>query len=156
MLAPPSSRASPWASTPPTTSWCSFPLIYWPVLPDAEPLPDRVLAQVDAYMKQGGLIIFDTKNDGAFSGALGGGAATPLGQLLGKLDIPPLQRVPEGHVLTKAFYLLQTFPGRWDNGDPWVRSAGGSGGFGQARRQIGRRQLDHRDLERSRRRLGAG
>ncbi len=99
-----------------------FPLIYWPVLPDAEPLPDRVLAKVDAYMKQGGLIIFDTKNDGTFSGSLNGGTATPLGQLLGKLDLPPLQRVPEGHVLTKAFYLLQSFPGRWDNGDPWVQA----------------------------------
>jgi hypothetical protein len=99
-----------------------FPLIYWPVLADAEPLPDRVLARVDAYMKQGGLIVFDTKNDGTFAGLLPGGAATPLGQLLGKLDIPPLQRVPEGHVLTKAFYLLQAFPGRWDNGDPWVEA----------------------------------
>ncbi|MFZ0569475.1 MAG: DUF4159 domain-containing protein, partial [Rhodomicrobium sp.] len=27
-----------------------------------------------------------------------------------------------GHVLTKAFYLLQSFPGRWDNGDPWVQA----------------------------------
>ena len=99
-----------------------FPLIYWPVLPDADPLPDRVLAKVDAYMKQGGLIIFDTKNDGTFAGNLASGAGTPLGQLLGKLDIPPLQRVPDGHVLTKAFYLLQSFPGRWDNGDPWVEA----------------------------------
>jgi len=99
-----------------------FPLIYWPVLPDAEPLPDRVLAKVDAYMKQGGLIIFDTKNDGGFTGNLTGGIRTPLGQLLGKLDLPPLQRVPEDHVLTKAFYLLQSFPGRWDNGDPWVEA----------------------------------
>ncbi len=99
-----------------------FPLIYWPVLPDAEPLPDRVLAKVDAYMKQGGLIIFDTKNDGSFGGSLDGGTTTPLGQLLGKLDLPPLQRLPENHVLTKAFYLLQSFPGRWDNGDPWVQA----------------------------------
>ena len=61
-------------------------------------------------MKQGGLIIFDTKNDGAFGGSLTGGTSTPLGQLLGKLDLPPLQRVPEGHVLTKAFYLLHLSP----------------------------------------------
>ncbi len=100
-----------------------FPLIYWPVLPNAEPLPDRVLAKIDAYMKQGGLIIFDTKND-PVSGAnlLSAGGSTPLAQLLGKLDLPPLQRVPESHVLTKAFYLLQSFPGRWDNGDPWVEA----------------------------------
>ncbi len=45
-----------------------------------------------------------------------------LSKLLGKLDLPPLQRVPEDHVLTKAFYLLQSFPGRWDNGDLWVEA----------------------------------
>jgi hypothetical protein len=106
-----------------------FPLIYWPVLPNAEPLPERVLAKIDAYMKQGGLIIFDTKNDETFSGSLGSssGASPPLAQLLGKLDLPPLQRLPEDHVLTKAFYLLQSFPGRWDNGDPWVESRAETG-----------------------------
>ncbi len=105
-----------------------FPLIYWPVLPDAEPLPDRVLAKVDAYMKQGGLIVFDTKNDGSSAGNLApAGGATPLAQLLGKLDLPPLQRLPEGHVLTKSFYLLQSFPGRWDNGEPWVEASSGTG-----------------------------
>src|SRR5262249_55509262 len=48
--------------------------------------------------------------------------SSPLSKLLGKLDLPPLQRVPEDHVLTKAFYLLQSFPGRWDNGDLWVEA----------------------------------
>ena len=100
-----------------------FPLLYWPVLSNVQPLPDKVLAKIDAYMKQGGLIIFDTKNGDGFTGTFGAGGSTPLGQLLGKLDLPPLQRVPEDHVLTKAFYLLQTFPGRWDNGDPWVEAS---------------------------------
>jgi hypothetical protein len=105
-----------------------FPLIYWPVLSNAEPLQDRVLAKVDAYMKQGGLIIFDTKNEGNDPGSLLQSAGTkPLAQLLSKLDLPPLQRVPDGHVLTKAFYLLQSFPGRWDNGDPWVEAQAGPG-----------------------------
>jgi len=100
-----------------------FPLIYWPVLPNAEPLPDHVLAKVDAYMKQGGLIIFDTKNDEASpENLLARSDRTPLAQLLGKLDIPPLQRLPDDHVLTRSFYLLQSFPGRWDNGDPWVEA----------------------------------
>jgi hypothetical protein len=111
-----------------------FPLIYWPVLSRAEPLPDRVLAKVDAYMKQGGLIIFDTKNEGNDAGnLLQANAAKPLAQLLSKLDLPPLQRLPEGHVLTKAFYLLQSFPGRWDNGDPWVEAAQAGPGDGPKR-----------------------
>ncbi|KAI95036.1 RNA-binding protein [Rhodomicrobium udaipurense JA643] len=105
-----------------------FPLIYWPVMANAEPLPDHVLAKVDAYMKQGGLIIFDTKNEEASpESLLARGGRTPLAQLLGKLDIPPLQRVPDDHVLTRSFYLLQSFPGRWDNGDPWVEARQQSG-----------------------------
>jgi hypothetical protein len=103
-----------------------FPLIYWPVLPDAEALNDEVLAKIDAYMKQGGMIVFDTREDQSLSlglrGTLGSSIETPLARLLGKLDIPPLQKVPEDHVLTKAFYLLQTFPGRWDSGDLWVEA----------------------------------
>jgi hypothetical protein len=30
--------------------------------------------------------------------------------------------VPEDHVLTKSFYLLQAFPGRWDGGQLWVEA----------------------------------
>jgi hypothetical protein len=102
-----------------------FPLLYWPVLSgNAAPLAPAALARVDAYMKQGGLIIFDTKTDQALASALAPASArvTPLSQLLGKLDIPPLQRIPDDHVLTKSFYLLQTFPGRWDSGDLWVEA----------------------------------
>ncbi len=99
-----------------------FPLIYWPVLPNADPLKDNVLAKIDAYMKQGGLIIFDTKSSDGLQSLTPSSVATPLAQLLGKLDLPPFQRVSEGHVLTKSFYLLQSFPGRWDNGDPWVEA----------------------------------
>jgi hypothetical protein len=105
-----------------------FPLIYWPVLPNPQPLSDTVLAKIDAYMKQGGLIVFDTKNSDGFDQTLMAGAVrTPLGNLLGKLDLPPLQKVSEGHVLTKSFYLLQSFPGRWDNGDPWVEAPSADG-----------------------------
>ena len=42
--------------------------------------------------------------------------------LTAKLDLPPLQPVPGDHVLTKTFYLLQDFPGRWDGGKVWVEA----------------------------------
>ncbi len=118
----------PMAIDPARDELVFFPMIYWPVLTNAEPLSDAVLAKVDAYMKQGGLIIFDTKNDDSNPGnLLSSGVTTPLSQLLGKLDLPPLQRVPDDHVLTKSFYLLQAFPGRWDNGDPWVEARSDTG-----------------------------
>lgn len=106
-----------------------FPLLYWPVVPEA-PLPsDTALARVDAFMKNGGTIVFDLRESGfapdAFTG--GGSAGTQaLRALLGKLDIPPLEPVPADHVLTKTFYLMQDFPGRYDRGQLWVERLGGS------------------------------
>ena len=41
-----------------------FPVLYWPVREDVQPLSDATLAKVDAFMKQGGLIIFDTRDQG--------------------------------------------------------------------------------------------
>ncbi|MGI9351809.1 MAG: DUF4159 domain-containing protein [Rhizobiaceae bacterium] len=99
-----------------------YSLIYWPIDPRA-PLPDEAtMARVDAYMKQGGSILFDTRDQ--ISGILGGTSASPaaqtLQQVLSDLDIPPLEPVPSDHVLTKAFYLLDDFPGRYNGGDLWV------------------------------------
>jgi hypothetical protein len=102
-----------------------FPILYWPVLPNANPLPDATLSKIDTYMKQGGMIIFDTRDFGSglpTGVGIGREGGTPLQRLLGRLDIPRLEPVPEGHVLTKSFYILRTFPGRWDGGQMWVEA----------------------------------
>ena len=39
-----------------------YPVLYWPVLASARALPEATLAKIDAYMKQGGMIIFDTQD----------------------------------------------------------------------------------------------
>ena len=71
-----------------------FPLLYWPVRQDAEALPEATLARIDAYMKQGGMIVFDTRDYQQSLPSGGGGTQGPgaaaLSRLLGKLDIPPL------------------------------------------------------------------
>ncbi len=98
-----------------------FPILYWPVREDAQPLSDATLAKIDAFMKQGGLIVFDTRDhETGFSGT--GAQAKALQRLIGQLDIPPLEPVPESHVLTKSFYLMHSFPGRWDGGALWVEA----------------------------------
>ncbi len=99
-----------------------YSLIYWPIDPRA-PLPDEAtMGRIDAFMKQGSSILFDTRDQ--ISGVLGGTSASPaaqtLQQMLSSLDIPPLEPVPSDHVLTKAFYLLDDFPGRYNGGDLWV------------------------------------
>ena len=98
-----------------------FPILYWPVREDAQPLSDTTLAKVDAFMKQGGFIIFDTRDQET---SLPGSAtqSKALTRLIGQLDVPPLEPVPEDHVLTKSFYLMRDFPGRWDGGALWVEA----------------------------------
>ncbi len=115
-----------------------YPVLYWPVLPTAQALPEDTLSKIDAYMKQGGLIIFDTRDYGhgiPTGSPISGEGGKALQRILGKLDIPRLEPVPENHVLTKAFYLLHDFPGRWEGGRLWVEalSDGTSDGGRRAR-----------------------
>jgi len=69
------------------------------------------------------MILFDTRDAdiAGFGGQSGNG--TKLRELAARLDIPPLEPIPEDHVLTRTFYLLQDFPGRHDSRDVWVEAA---------------------------------
>ncbi len=103
-----------------------FPLLFWPIAEEQAPLSPEALAKVDAYMKNGGTILFDTRDQQKnilpqLSGA-GGSGQKKLAELVGSLDIPPLMPLNEDHVLTKSFYLLNTFPGRWAGGRVWVEA----------------------------------
>jgi hypothetical protein len=42
--------------------------------------------------------------------------------ILANLAIPALEPVPSDHVLTKAFYLINRFPGRYAEGTTWVEA----------------------------------
>ncbi len=46
--------------------------------------------------------------------------------MLQGVDIPPLVPVPPDHVLTKAFYLMPDFPGRYAGGTLWVEAGLGA------------------------------
>ncbi|TBW37425.1 DUF4159 domain-containing protein [Siculibacillus lacustris] len=113
-----------------------FPILYWPIAPGVA-IPDaRVLGRVDAYMKNGGLVVFDTRD--AVDGAAPGRArATPAGEalraLLSRLDLPELEPLPVDHVLGRTFFLLRDLPGRFDGGRPWVEASGGVEGDGAPR-----------------------
>jgi len=103
-----------------------FPLIYWPVVPGAAKPPQDAINKIDAYMKQGGTVLFDTRDAIDAPPGEGGAAQTPgmqtLRELLSSLDVPELEPVPRDHVLTKTFYLLRDFPGRFSSGQTWVEA----------------------------------
>ena len=103
-----------------------FPLIYWPIVPGAPKPPQDALNKIDAYMKQGGTVLFDTRDAIEAGPGDNGAAQTPgmqaLRDLLSSLDVPELEPVPREHVLTKTFYLLRDFPGRFTTGQTWVEA----------------------------------
>ncbi|MFC4172219.1 DUF4159 domain-containing protein [Microvirga sp. GCM10011540] len=100
-----------------------YPLIYWPIVA-SRPIPsEAAIRRIDAFMKGGGTVIFDTRD--AFT-APSSGATSPEGQhlrrMLATLDIPELEPVPADHVLTKTFYILDNFMGRYATGQTWVEA----------------------------------
>ncbi|HER20163.1 MAG TPA: DUF4159 domain-containing protein, partial [Chromatiales bacterium] len=100
-----------------------FPLLYWPISEDQPPLAPDTAAKLNRYIENGGTILFDTR-DGNYAGAGPGPGEQHMRMLARGLDIPRLIPVPVDHVLTKAFYLTQDFPGRWAGSSVWVEQAG--------------------------------
>jgi hypothetical protein len=98
-----------------------YPLLYWPMDPREKDLSPAAISRLSDYMRNGGTLVFDTRDQtlGAAPGPGSPGQQT-LRRLAKNLDLPPLQVVPSDHVLTKSFYLLQDFPGRWDGGKVWI------------------------------------
>jgi hypothetical protein len=90
-----------------------YPLLYWPLSPDQEPVPGAAIAPLVEYMRNGGTILFDLRQgDAARSFA--------LRDLARRLDIPPLVPVPADHVLRRAYYLLSDLPGRRTGEPVWI------------------------------------
>ncbi len=102
-----------------------YPLLYWPIS-DSSKIPEAAtMGRIDAFMKKGGSVLFDTRDQlsGGFGGTQVSAATQRLRLILSSLDIPPLEPVPNNHVLTRAFYLLDVFPGRYLNGQLWVETS---------------------------------
>ncbi|MGP0060211.1 MAG: DUF4159 domain-containing protein [Beijerinckiaceae bacterium] len=100
-----------------------YSMLYWPIVASRPQPSPATIAKVAAFMKQGGTIIFDTRD------ALQthpGGPPTPeaawLRQLLDGVDVPELERVPVDHVVTKTFYLLDGFVGRYATGETCIEA----------------------------------
>jgi hypothetical protein len=112
--------AEPMGVRPGVDDLSFFPLLYWPVTPDQGALDERGVEALNAFMAEGGIVMFDTRDAGSGQG-MAAGAEAALRRVTRGLSIPPLAPVPADHVLTRAFYLLTDFPGRWIGGQVWVQ-----------------------------------
>ncbi|RYC33363.1 DUF4159 domain-containing protein [Lichenibacterium minor] len=100
-----------------------YPMLYWPVVATAPQPSPTAVAKVSAFMKNGGTVLFDTRD--ALSARVDG-PQTPearwLAALLSGVDVPELEPVPRDHVITKTFYLLDGFVGRYTSAPTWVEA----------------------------------
>ena len=115
--------AAPMAVNLETDELAFFPFLYWPIS-ENQPVPSvEAYARLNRYLRNGGMILFDTRD----ADVADFGSATPTGlklqQLARPLDIPALEPLPKDHVLTRTFYLLQDSPGRFAGRSIWVEAA---------------------------------
>ena len=58
----------PDAVQPGQTDLSLYPLLYWPIIADAQPLTTAQAAALNDYMSRGGIILIDTRNSGSGAG----------------------------------------------------------------------------------------
>ncbi|MEO1493101.1 MAG: DUF4159 domain-containing protein [Pseudomonadota bacterium] len=103
---------------PGTNEAAFYPVMYWPLTAETLPSSTQLQGLAD-YIRGGGLLIIDTQNGSSgFSGA----SAVQMREIARALNLPPLAPVDQDHVLTRAFYLLSAFPGRWRGARVWAEA----------------------------------
>ncbi|MEL6209603.1 MAG: DUF4159 domain-containing protein, partial [Pseudomonadota bacterium] len=129
--------AEPHGLDPATDALDLYPLIYFSVPETAAPLSEAAIANLNAYIGRGGALIIDTRQGATVGSDTDVGVLTSV---LAGLDVPNLAPVPNDHVLTRSFYLIEGFPGRYDKRRLWIEQVGGEGrvlGDGVSRLFIG-------------------
>jgi hypothetical protein len=101
-----------------------YPLIYWPITSTQPALSPRASAALDRYLRTGGIVFIDTR-DQQLSFDRPAGGNPDLKRLLAGVETPPLVAMPPDHVLTKSFYLISDAPGRWRGGKIWIEAGNG-------------------------------
>jgi hypothetical protein len=100
-----------------------FPFLYWPITVE-QPLPSHTAyGKLNRYLRGGGMILFDTRDADTARFGSGSPEGRKLQAIARSLDIPAIKPIPQDHVLTRTFYLLQDFPGRYASRDIWVEAA---------------------------------
>ncbi len=110
----------PDAVEPGTTDLSFYPLLYWPIVVDAPKLDPAQIAALNDYMSRGGIVLIDTRGSGSGAG-FAPGTENALRRITQGLNIPVLAPLTAEHVLSRSFYLLTDFPGRFVGEAVWAQ-----------------------------------
>ncbi|WP_208437331.1 DUF4159 domain-containing protein [Bartonella taylorii] len=103
-----------------------YPLIYWPIDANSPVPTSKSLEKINNFMKHGGTILFDTRDQINTNLNLEG-AATPATQrlrtILKGLNIPTIEPASTDHVIARSFYIMPDFPGLYRGSPLWVETS---------------------------------
>lgn len=99
-----------------------YPFLYWSMVSSQDGLSEDAVSALQHYINHGGLIFFDTR-DAQFQST-----DTVLGQetmqrLAGALNFGSLQKLDKDHVLSRSYYLLNSYEGLYTGRPVWVEAA---------------------------------
>lgn len=121
--------SSPEGVDPTKDKLAFYPLLYWPITAGLQPDPKRNDALND-YLAHGGLLILDTQGHDSsssieashpdqFAGEAAG-TSQALKNATEGLKIPALSQLSDKDLLSRTFYILHDFPGRYDAMPVWI------------------------------------
>ncbi len=101
-----------------------YPFLYWPMSENQKAPSENAVDKLNRFLRSGGMILFDTRDAHlSFVGAGGTANGRVLKNIAAQLEIPPLEPVPEDHVLSRSFYLMKDFPGRHVGAKVWIEAS---------------------------------
>ncbi len=104
---------------PDSTEIFKQPILFWLLPPNANQLKPNEAENLNRFMANGGILFIDTAGKGQNQNQ----TQANLRRALSGLIVPPLEKVPQNHVLRKSFYILQGFNGFYQNAEIWVETA---------------------------------
>lgn len=121
--------ASPQGVDPTKDNLAFYPIIYWPITADLQQNPQRNDVLND-YIAHGGLLVLDTQGHDSsssieplhadqFAGEASG-TSQALKNATEGLKIPALSRLSDKDLLSRTFYILHDFPGRYNAMPVWI------------------------------------
>ena len=93
----------------------SYPFIYWPLTKNLLSIKKPEIIKIKNYLDNGGIFFFDIIGFSRKNLNLKDKKFKKIRNFLNEIGANELSIIPKGHTLTKSFYLLDKFPGKWDN-----------------------------------------
>ena len=93
----------------------SYPFIYWPLTKNLLSIKKPEIIKIKNYLNNGGILFFDIIGFSRKNLNLKEKKFKEIRFFLNEIGANELSIIPKGHTLTKSFYLLNKFPGKWDN-----------------------------------------